>query len=234
MPCIVEGIPEIAFLGHSMPRNLNRYLDTCAVRRGAKDPLFRELAPNEQYPHIFGLDSIYSLMHFMYSPTVTSAKYAQRIQEIVELNVDLVLIHASSNDLSGKYVCVDTVVNRVIDSMLHVIRHGHVKSVIFVSELKRADTPNYLGKGRLQCSPEVFRERVMLYNSKIEEKCQEIPQFHYFWLYGFWWDHEKREIPIEQWSKDRLHPGPHFESEGFQKYFWAIRKVLYKGFHTLG
>ena len=128
IPCRIHGILNALFLGHFKPRNLNRYLDICVVKRGVNDPLFRNLAVNVQYPYVLGLDSLYSRLYFKQSPTVNSMIYAQRIQEIVETQVDLVLIQASSNDLSKKNVCIDSIVNRVIDSMLHVVNHGQVKS----------------------------------------------------------------------------------------------------------
>ena len=77
-------------------------------------------------------------------------------------------------------VCVETVVNRVIDGMKYLINNGYVKSVIFVSDLKWADTPSEYGRGRYQCSPEVFREQVNEYNFRIEEKCIWSPNFIIF------------------------------------------------------
>ena len=230
---IRSDIPKVAVLGHSMPRNLNRYLDTLIPARDLNDFEFAKHSNSQKYAKLLGLDKLFSQVEFFHCATVQSPLFRERIEQIAVFQPDLVILNISSNDLAQRNVDFKEIARKLMEKMHYLVRSHNVQSVVYLSELKRCDTPNKRGKGRLQCSPETFRSRVMSYNALIQDNCKKYQAFHFHWLQGFWWDAKKNEVPIASWSYDRLHPGPSFSSEGFQRYYWAFRNALQKHFHTV-
>ena len=48
----------------------------------------------------------------------------------------------------------------------------------------------------------------------------------YLLLPGFWYDEQEREINVNEWSDDRLHPGLRVGSLGFAQYYHALRHLI--------
>ena len=228
-----HNLPKVAVFGHSMPRNLSRYLDTLVQARDQNDTVFCQGSLGQKYATVLGVDKLFSQVQFFHCATVSSPLFKERIEQIAAFGPALLILNISSNDLAQRKVVEKDIANHLVEKMHYLVRSHHVESVIFLSELKRCDTPNKRGRGRLQCSPEVFRSRVMKYNEYIQGICKKFLAFHFQWLQGFWWDAGKQEIPVSVWSSDRLHPGPNFYSSGFQRYYWAIRNTLLKKFHSV-
>ncbi len=228
-----SDLPKVAILGHSMPRNLNRYLDSLIQTRNSNDTAFHGSPVPQKYAKLLGVDNLYSQVLFFHCATVKSPLFKERIDQVAAFSPDLLILNISSNDLASKEVNVKEIVNKLLEKMHYLVRSHNVHAVIFLSELKRCDTPNKQGKGRLQCTADIFRTRVISYNEYIQENCRKYKAFIFQWLQGFWWDSNRNEIPVKAWSSDRLHPGPSFYSEGFQRYYWAIRNTLIKRFHAV-
>ena len=229
----VTQLPRAVFLGHSMPRNLSRYLNTLSVQRGRNDESFRNLSLQQKYVKLLGIDSLYKDLFFVHCATVKSDLFLQKVTEVQRLNADIIFINISSNDLAQKEAVEGNIATTLSERIQPLVNMGQVKRIVFLSELKRCDIPNSKGKGRLECSVDEFRRRVMAYNSIIQAECERNNKLIYNWLFGFWWDADKREIEVAEWSTDRLHPGPHFHSEGFQKYYWSVRRIMFKRFHDI-
>ena len=226
-------LPKVAIFGHSIPRNLNRYLDSLIRSRDSNDTVFHTSSVPQKYAKLLGIDKLFSQVVFFHCPTVKSPLFRERIDQIAAFKPDLLCLNISSNDLAGKTVEVKEIANKLMEKMHYLVRSHNVQAVVYLSELKRCDTPNKSGRGRLQCSADTFRTRVMTYNEYIQENCRKYKAFIFQWIQGFWWDSHKNEIPVYAWSTDRLHPGPSFSSEGFQRYYWAIRNALIRHFHAV-
>ncbi len=226
----LDGKPRVVIFGHSMPKRLFRFFDQEMI---PSDYLYHygEKTRQQCYASYFSLNQLFGEIDFVHCPGIFSPLCTSRVKLVKEMNPDAVLVHISSNDLSGECISEEAVADCVFETFENMLKDSTVKLVIFVSELKRADEI-FMG-GRLKCSAADFAVRVKGYNEAIKEKCRKKQHVRFEWLPGMWWDVDKREIDVWEWSSDNLHPGTDTASEGFYRYFHALRQVFFKSYHQI-
>ena len=226
--------PVVCIIGHSMPKRLFRAFDNESLLDGRglelADGSFSRGAMYAKYLYV---DDFIHEVHFLHAPTVNSQKFRDAVRAAGAMNPDTVIFHAAANDLASKSCNVRTVFNSLVDYASNLITEFGVSTVMFGSVLKRADVPKN-GKGRLGCSVEEFRLRAQLMNRLLKKECRHSSDLCYVLLPGFWYNDKKQELPVSDWSSDRLHPGPNVGSEGFARYYHAIRHVLLIAIPFLG
>ncbi len=164
--------PSVVILGHSMPRRLRDYFDNELMSTADLNNIQNGGATYGQtYAKFLGLDNMYNEVHFIHCPTVFSPYFFQRVLAVGHLRPELVLVNISSNDLAEAEVNEQSVATALMGLMHFLCVQFNVRRVVFVSELKRCDVPNDNGIGRLHCSPDVFRTRVMNYNQIVLTEC---------------------------------------------------------------
>ncbi len=222
--------PNIAVLGHSIPRRLfdaydsrmlgdNNGLD---IARGAK-------TPGQVYAEYMNFSEKFNEVNFYPCSKILSHEYLHQISQIGNDNPDLVICQLGTNDLASEYACEQLIVNALFSSAKLFVERFKIDHVIFLAEFKRADIPDANGLGNLKCSVEDFESRVRKFNELVREQCEQVLEFEQARLPGFWFDANHNEIPIEVWTTDRLHPGPDPGHPGFLKYERGIRAVLSDG-----
>ena len=85
------NIPKVAVLGHSMPRNLMRYLDTLIPGRSQNDIEFSKHSLGQKYSMLLGLDKLFSQVEFFHCATVQSPTFRDRIEQIAAYKPELVI-----------------------------------------------------------------------------------------------------------------------------------------------
>ncbi len=226
----LDGKPRLLILGHSMPKRLFNHFDNTLV---TSDEVYQfgEITLGQAYASYFGVDSLYGEIDFLHCAGVLDRNCLSKFCMIKEGNYDAVLIHLGTNDLSGEFVSEYTVSSCLIGLCDMLLKEDSVKLIIFVSELKRADSKER--GGRLVCSVEDFEVRVKKYNEILKQESGKSSHLRFEWLPGMWWTSQKQEIDVAEWSTDFLHPGTNPYSEGFQRYWNALRQVLLKAYHQL-
>ena len=120
-----------------------------------------------------------------------------------------------------------------MDQVYILLSRFGVSTIMFCSVLKRTDIPRN-GKGRLECSVDDYRLRALLMNRLIRKECRHSYDMCFILLPRFWYDDKHNEVEVSEWSTDRLHPGPKVGSEGFARYYHAIRHVILMAVPFLG
>ncbi len=226
--------PSVVILGHSMPRRLRDFFDNELMTPSISHEVANGWATLGQiYSRFLGVDNLYHEVHFIHCPTVLSPYFFQRVLAAGHLHPEMVIINIASNDLAAESVSEQGIATALLGLIQYLCDQYGVKRVVFISELKRCDTPNGNGVGRLFCSPEIFRTRVLNYNYIILNACENHPIFNFVWLPGFWNDNYGHEPEVWEWSSDRVHPGPNFYTVGFQRYFDGMRQILLGQYHSL-
>ena len=224
----------ICIIGHSMPKRLFKAFDNESLYDGQALRLADGWCTRAQmYAEYFYVGDIIAEVHFFHAPKVSSSKFREAVRLAGALNPDLVLFHASANDLASKRCNVVQVFHDLLDEVNILLSEFGVGAVMFASVLKRADIPKN-GKGRLECSVDEFTSRAKKFNRLIKRECRSSFDMMYVLLPRFWYDHNQREIDVVEWSSDRLHPGPKVGSEGFARYYNAIRHMLLRAVPFLG
>ena len=218
--------PRIAIIGHSMPKRLFRAFDSDSLIDGTNELISSGVLTQQQsYARYFHVDNFIADIFFFHCATVMSKKFEDAVIEAGNCHPDIVIFHASSNDMATKECNVKKVFHRIIDMTNLLITQFEVGAIMFVSVLKREDVP-LNGKGRLLCSKAEFRLRAKLMNKLLKREAKHSYDLVFVLLPRFWYDIGTREIEVNEWSSDRLHPGPNIGSEGFARYFHGLRHVL--------
>ena len=226
--------PIICIIGHSMPKRLFRAFDNESLFDGQAMKLADgQFTRGQMYAEYFYVADLIAEVHFFHSATVCSRQFLEAVHSASLLNPDIVLFHASGNDLAAKHCKVKVVYQKLMDQAYFLISEIGVSLVMFASVLKREDTPRN-GKGRLLCSIEDYRLRAKFMNRLVKRECSNSYDMAYILLPSFWYDSNRKELPVSNWSKDRLHPGPKVGSEGFARYYNAIRHLLLRSVPLLG
>ena len=226
----LDGKPRVLIFGHSMPKRLFNHFDFTLI---PSDEIYQfgEVTLGQAYASYFGVNTLYGEIDFLHCSGILDNNCFSKICRIKEGNYDAAVIHIGSNDLSGEFVSEYMVASCLLGLCDTLLRDSSVKLVTFVSELKRADTKER--GGRLRCSVEDFSSRVKKCNEIMKHESGKSSHLHFEWLPGMWWTEEKWEIDVTEWSTDFLHPGTNPYSEGFQRYWNALRQVLLKSYHQL-
>ncbi len=226
----LDGRPRVVIFGHSMPKRLFRCFNDEMIPR---DYLyhFGERTVQQAYAHYLGVDQLYGEVDFVHCSGILHRFSSQKVDMVKQINPQVVLVHGVSNDLAVECVSEEAIASCLLETFENVIADSDVKVVIFVSELKRADEEGF--GGRLKCSASDFEVRVKEFNRIMKESCKKRKDIRFEWLPGMWFDVNKRELEVWEWSSDNLHPGTDTSSGGFYKYYNAIRQVLLKSYHQV-
>ncbi len=225
----LDFIPRICVIGHSMPKRLFRAFDCESRKDGLNGEILAgNMSKGQAYARYLHVSSIVRDIKFFHSPLVCDKKFDEAVQRAGAENPDLIIFHASSNDLAAKNCDVKQVFKRLRDRANDLILNYNVSAVMFASVLKREDIP-VNGKGRLACSIKEFRSRAKMMNRLLKREARLSYDFCYVLLPRFWYDVGPREVEVSEWSEDRLHPGPEINSEGFARYYHAFRHVILTG-----
>ncbi len=218
--------PKVCVVGHSMPKRLFRAFDLEARSDGYNQMIVSGgLTRAESYARYLYVEDLIKDIKFFHTPLVCDKRFDEAVLRAAAENPEIVIFHVSSNDLASKKCVVKSVFNHLIERANLLVQQHNVSAVIFMSVLKREDLPRN-GIGRLNCSVREFRARALLMNRLLRREARLSYDFCYILLPRFWYDIGHREIQVEEWSKDRLHPGPGIESEGFARYYHAFRHVI--------
>ncbi len=226
--------PRICVIGHSMPKRLFKAFDLEAKIDGYNQMILAgELTRAEAYAQYLYVDDIIADVKFFHTPLVCDKKFDEAVLRAAGENPEIVIFHVSSNDLAAKKCNVKAVFNHLVDRANLLVLQHNVSAVVFASVLKREDIP-YKGRGRLLCTVREFRTRALLMNRLLKREARLSYDFCYILLPRFWYDVGHREILVNEWSNDRLHPGPGIETEGFARYYHAFRHIILTAVPFLG
>ncbi len=133
----LDGKPRVIVFGHSMPKRLFRHFDLDLL---PYDTLYRygEITEGQAYANYLGVNHLFGEFEFVHCSGVFNENCYRKSCAVRDENPEAVLIHISSNDLSGECVSEYTVASCLL-GMVESILKSSVKLVIIVSELKRAD-----------------------------------------------------------------------------------------------
>ncbi len=227
---LLDHKPSVAIIGHSMPRRVFDHFDSLMlgdnygldIARGVK-------TPGQVYAEYLNFSRTFEEINFYPCSKILSHEYLHQISAIGNHGHDFVISHLGSNDLAPAYASEQLIANAMFSSARLYQERFNIDHVLFVTELKRTDTPDDLGQGNLHCSVEDFETRVKKFNSLVKAECDIVLEYEQVTFPGFWYDDKHNEIPVAQWSTDRLHPGPDPDHPGFQKYVRGLRNAISDG-----
>jgi len=140
---------------------------------------------------------------------------------------DIVLLDCSSNDLAN-----ENDVNKVCNNLLLFARHSLLEGaaiVVIMSALPRAR--------RMQGTAENFKDCVTQFNDRLKELCVPEKRITFHRITGFTTDAQGKELSIDNWSDDGIHPSPRRrhrqEKSGMEKYHQAVKTALHRGVQRL-